>query len=905
MKISIGQNQAGNPEVGGGGQNPNQSNGESFFKKRYDSSRERSGGIRNQGPSHQNSQSQESEDFSEKGNKKAMKVLDVIIRSSIFITVFFLPLFFWVNVPSVLELNKQMFLIVVVGIGFLAWVGKMAWRNEIRFKKSFILVPIITFLAVFGLSTVFSSYVEKSLWGYFGAEGGSFITTLFFVALFFLILNTINERKEAVKLVLLFLGSGAIAAIFGILQIDEIYLLPIQEIKANYFNTIGSVYIFSAYIAALLLMTLTLFLSDISKIFKIILVLLSAIFFYVLVAIGFKVVLIALMIGMALLLGVAIMRSGTASKNQSKILPMIFLILTLFVVLKKQPVFQKNLPVEVFLNQKTSFGVTLKSFGESPMLGHGPMTYPAVYQKFRPVNLGNFWSVNFNNAVSYFLTLASTMGILGTLAFLFLVATGVIFLFRSMARSISSGAKRNEDAVAVGMGIVWLFVTIMLFLYLANISLLLLWWSSLALFLSFAILSDKIEAKEFVSNSKTPSSSLTLSFVFVVVIIGFVAAIYLQTQRYVSAVHFNQALRLDAKGANVQEVADKIAHAIKVDSSNDTYHKNLSVALFALANQKVAEKGLANLSTEDSNYVSNMIRNAFSAANKAVTLDSANSNNYLAVAKIFEGVLTTMEGADEKVIENYEKALELDPNNPALYQKVAKVYVLLSDIEVAKVKGQLGGSEELPEESKKYLALARKHLEKALEIKPDYVDANLFLVDVYEREGETDLAIQKELENKKLYPKEQNVAFRLGLLYYKQENFEEAKKEFQRALSIDKDYSNAKYFLGLIIDKEGDKELALKLFKDIKRLNPDNAGLDKIIENLESGRSALVGLDENEQEPPEAESVPEEDAPEIDPNVEAQDIPAEATPSIEDIEGENSPAEQPESIEDPEEQPAE
>ena len=129
MKISIGQN--GNSEAGGMNQNPNQ-NGESFFKKRYQPSRGKGGGG-----SHIQENVSSRRNVDEKENKVAMRVLDIIIRMSIFITVFFLPLFFWVNVPSVLELNKQTFLIVVVGIGFLSWVGKMAWKNEIRFKKSF------------------------------------------------------------------------------------------------------------------------------------------------------------------------------------------------------------------------------------------------------------------------------------------------------------------------------------------------------------------------------------------------------------------------------------------------------------------------------------------------------------------------------------------------------------------------------------------------------------------------------------------------------------------------------------------------------------------------------------------------------------------------------------------------
>jgi hypothetical protein len=60
----------------------------------------------------------------------------------------------------------------------LAWVGKMAWANEIRFRKDFILIPVIVLLAIFALGTIFSNYTTQSFWGYFGGESEAFITFL-------------------------------------------------------------------------------------------------------------------------------------------------------------------------------------------------------------------------------------------------------------------------------------------------------------------------------------------------------------------------------------------------------------------------------------------------------------------------------------------------------------------------------------------------------------------------------------------------------------------------------------------------------------------------------------------------------------------------------------------------------
>lgn len=822
-----------------------------------------------------------------------MKIIDLIVKISIYATIFLLPLFFLSKVPSILELNKQVLMVVVVGVGFLSWVGKMAWKNEIRFKKDFILVPVVTFVAIFGLSTVFSNYTEQSLWGYFGGEAKSFVTTLFLAALFFLIINNIKTKKEAVRIVIVFLASGFLVSLYGILQIWELYALPTEVSKNPFFNTVGSVYIFGSYVAALFLLTQTLFLGDVSKILKIVLIALSFFFFFVLMVVNFKVVWIALILCMAVLFGVTILRGGT-TKNQSRILPMVFLVLTLLMVLRKQPIVRKDLPIEVLLSYKSSTSIALNSFKSNPLLGSGPTTYTTVFQDARPDNLGDFWAVNFNDGTSYFITLVSTMGILGTLAFLFLVGSGLVYLFKTILRLVSADRKDTGDYIAAGAGIVWLFSTIILFTYLTNITFLMLWWFSLSLFLSFSFFEKGDDSNEFVTTSDSPKSSLVLSFVFVLVIIGFVAAMYLQSQKYLAATHFNKALVLDATGEEIEEVVEELSKAIELDPNRDIYHRNLSVALFALANKRVAEKG-QDLTPDDSNYVSGMIRGALTSAGSAVAIDPNNSENHLTLARVYEGVLITMDEADEKAVESYQEAIMLDPKNPILHHRVANIYVTLADVELgqARNEGRVQG-DELPEESLKNLALARESLDASLALKADYAAANLLLAGVYEREGDIERAIDKEKDTKAKFPNAPGIPFRLGLLYYKSDQFDNAKREFESAIALDKNYANARYFLGLVLDGQGQKQEALEQFVMVAELNPENQDLKKIITNLKNGDDALDGLEGGSAKSP-VETNPNQPGgqqPGISPGVENQEIPESATPTVDELNDELPPEEQ-------------
>src|SRR4030043_1925166 len=82
----------------------------------------------------------------------APKIMDWIIIGAVYLLTFLIPLFFLPNVPSILELNKQLLLVVLGGIAFLAWIGKLAWEGRIRVKKNFLLVPVLLLLLILAAS---------------------------------------------------------------------------------------------------------------------------------------------------------------------------------------------------------------------------------------------------------------------------------------------------------------------------------------------------------------------------------------------------------------------------------------------------------------------------------------------------------------------------------------------------------------------------------------------------------------------------------------------------------------------------------------------------------------------------------------------------------------------------------
>ena len=403
-----------------------------------------------------------------------------------------------------------------------------------------------------------------------------------------------------------------------------------------------------------------------------------------------------------------------------------------------------------------------------------------------------------------------------------------------------------------------MFLTIMLFIYFTNITILMLSWLFLALLLVTSFLGNgegRAKSDEIATTSSGPKTSFSLSFGFVLVIIGFVAVIYLQGQKYIAAVYFKQALMVNVEDRGTQKIAEKISKAVSLDPNRDSYFRDLAIVHLALAKEKIVEKGLQNLTPEESNHVSARFRSALQSLNQAKILNPGDSLNLVSLANLYEEFIVIQKDSADKATENYQGAIELDPKNPELYQAVANVQITLADLDLLEQAPSQGGKRQLSKKGQEYLALAEEYLKKALAIKSDHLGANALLVSVYERQSDIKKAINKSKENLEIYPSSAELHMDLGRIYYQQKNYEEATIYLEKALGLNSQYSNARYLLALVLEDQGDSAGALREFKKIQEINPDNDLLEKIIDNLEKGRKALFGVNGNEAEVLEANEI--------------------------------------------------
>ncbi|CDZ74385.1 Hypothetical protein ING2D1G_0191 [Peptoniphilus sp. ING2-D1G] len=157
-----------------------------------------------------------------------------------------------------------------------------------------------------------------------------------------------------------------------------------------------------------------------------------------------------------------------------------------------------------------------------------------------------------------------------------------------------------------------------------------------------------------------------------------------------------------------------------------------------------------------------LLKENYSEAEKAYD-DILKINSYSAGA--YYGLALTTElrqGNVSRVIENYKKAIEIDPGYDRAYYYLAHQYLKQND---------------------KKSAL--EALEKCLELNPeDYVSCN-----------------------------------DIGSIYENEKNFERAEKYFRQSLKINPEYFRALYNMGVVCKARGDNEKALSYYKKAKEFS--------------------------------------------------------------------------------------
>jgi tetratricopeptide (TPR) repeat protein len=184
---------------------------------------------------------------------------------------------------------------------------------------------------------------------------------------------------------------------------------------------------------------------------------------------------------------------------------------------------------------------------------------------------------------------------------------------------------------------------------------------------------------------------------------------------------------------------------------------------------------------------------------KAIELEPDNADAYRNLGTVY-----VEQGKYEESVAAYEKAIELAPDFGEAYGDLAGVYTYLGRLEEAVAAGK-----------------------KAIELAPDYATAHNNLGFAYAEKGMLDEAVAEFQEAIRLDPEDPLPHVNLGLVYRNQGKLDEAIAEYEEAIKLDPDDAEKYNSLAIVYYTQGKTDEAIATWKKAIEIDPTNANSHK------------------------------------------------------------------------------
>lgn len=642
-------------------------------------------------------------------------ILDRLSFLAFLLVVTLLPVFFLPFTKIPVETSKSLLLVVGLAVSLVLWAIARFYDGKINVPRSVILAGGLSVTIAFLVSALFSPAVKTSLFGTM-FDVGTF--WFIFASFVFMLVSSMVVRniKQARFVLVWFFVSAAFILVFQLLRlyIPEVLsfglLGPKTGTLLGSWNTLG---VFAGMLGVLSLAALEFVnLPVISRNILKVLILIS-----IVVAVVVNFPLVWWMVGSFGLIVFIIKVLHSSKKDHSEgaptsfpVLPLIVILISLFFIMSSNVV-RESVPrylginlTEVRPSLEGTFTVIKETLKQDPLLGSGPNRFGDMWSMHKPlsINSSQFLDTYFDFGWGLLPTFAATTGILGILAWLFLLLSLSLTGVGSIIRHHSKGV--DGEAIVLFLGSMYLLISS--FFYPTGSTLFLL---SFAFVGMFAGLSSRDHAKKdisivFVGDSKKNSLAVIS---LVVVFVGVSVLTFKFVEKFISVPYFSRTLT----APSIPVAESYIVKAVSLNP-NDLYLRTYSQVYLIKLNSLIAEDSPASPERNAA------LQATFDQAVNGVVLASAyNSKNYLnlkAQGIVYESAASLgVTGAYDRAIESYKLAADLNPLNPGLKFGIARAYFGTGN-----------------------LAEAKTYAEQSLSLKGDYVDTIVLLSRIAQSQGD-------------------------------------------------------------------------------------------------------------------------------------------------------------------------
>src|SRR3989344_3271459 len=779
---------------------------------------------------------------------KQRSLLDATAFWVITLTALLIPALFFPS-QSVPFLSGKAFIFQLGAvIAFCLWAiaglrsGRLKYPSHPLWYSSAVFVALTLLL-----STIFSGSFKLSFFGQ-GYETSTFVSIVLLFVISGLASILLDSKKRMLKALLVFSISLALIALYHVLRlifgIDFLTLGLFEGATSNFvgkWNDLAIIFGMGAVLSAVALEML-----DLSALFRTLIWIVLAVFLILLCVINFFTVWVALVVfGVCFSVYTVIIGRKRESAENSGIKSLIpvagAVIVAVGLIMSADSLVGNAIfgfefrtktigqsiseRLDIFqLETRPSWtattGIALKTLKESPVLGAVPNRFINQWQIFKPIDINRsiFWSVNYDFGVGFLPTFLITGGLLSGAAWILFL---LIFLALGVRVSMAPVADKLGRFISITSFLSAAFGWAMSILYVPSLPVLVVTFFFTGMFLAAVAEERLVARKTFVFADRARAGFVSAVLLIVFIVAGMAVGLS-SFKKFASAT----ALQRGLQAFNIDGDLDKTETYLKssvASSPTDVANRFLSELSLVRINRLLNDQSGKLSGDQVSSKFQELFGLAVLYADGAVGINPLNYQNLVAFGRVYESVVSLGIGGSKEAYDKankiYEDAEVLNPMNPEIDLIQARLAVVNKDMK-----------------------LAREKIKEALEKKNNYTEAIFMLSQVEASEGNIVEAIRSAEAAAIIEPNDPVVYFQLGLLKYTKKDYQGAIGALERAISLNSEYANARYYLGLSYDGLGRKSDALAQFETIQKTNQDNELVKAVIANLKDGRSALRGV---------------------------------------------------------------
>jgi len=644
----------------------------------------------------------------------------------------------WVNstlTVNVLEETKNIFLLVVVLILGVIYLYRSYLRKDIRFIKTPFDFPVILWMVINLISTFLSVSSQYSGWGVLNRMSGSIVSTLSLGALYFLIVNLLENESEIRSIVKGMIVSVGLMAIVYLLKITGV-LDPVFSALSNR-NIIspvlgnGSLSLVGGYdqLSLLFLVTVPLTLQyvvDANKPLDRIIGVSSLVFqLATFLGINFNslplfsaIASIVLMLASVIYIFIKYRQVWFETHIASSIVIVGAILVSILLMGIPSIKTAINLKTDFVrapeLNFTDAWYVSTKTWTEIPikglLIGSGPDTYAIAFNRFKPETLA---TIEFDKSSSQVFEIMSNIGLLGLAVFLYMLVKVLNFTFKKL----STLSSQTEYTLVFGLSLSALLFLISNFFNGNYVTVQSYFYLILGLMSVMYIYNNKMSNEELVFSFKLNRNKLTeertlelLPMISLVLLSVFMVYTVVSVgNSYMSSINFQKSLNkeseaikfLNSKENKIEKIEDK-------KTLVGLYKEAYNLALESNKNQ-TRDYSLRQLSVYALYIVLNNQRKVDST-DKVLTDDELN------------GYLTSLADANGSV----NLSIQANPNNYSNYESGSLIFQQLYNLNQSLVKDNKD-SKDVALKDRPYFTQALSLANASLKLNPTRIDTMLVL----------------------------------------------------------------------------------------------------------------------------------------------------------------------------------